>query len=80
MVPASTTHYVRQHSIHVRVYIVRTGARGSPVEYVWMYECVRTHYDVRMAYLGEYMHLFGADDFLRCFALFVFYSLPGTLF
>ena len=42
MVPASTTHYVRQHSIHVRVYIVRTGARGSPVEYVWIQYMVCT--------------------------------------
>ena len=60
-----TRHYIREHnSIYVRVYMVCTGTRGSPVAHVGMYECVRIFCDVRMAYLGEYtgIHLFG-DDF-----------------
>ena len=52
LVPAGTTHCIREHSTryYVRVYIVFTGTRGSPVEFVWIYECALC--DVRMAYLG----------------------------
>ena len=31
--------------------------------YIYIYKCVRTLRDVLMAYLGEYMHTFGGDDF-----------------
>ena len=68
LVPAGTTHNILEHSIYVRVYLVCTGTRGSLVDYVWIYECVRTLCDVRMAYLREYMHLFG-DEFWWVFAL-----------
>ena len=34
LVPAGTTHYMREHSIYIRIYVVCTGTRGSPVEYV----------------------------------------------
>ena len=56
LVPPGITHYIREHHMYVRDYRVCTGTRGSPVE------CVRTLCDVLMAYLGEYMHIFG-DDF-----------------
>ena len=40
--------------------MVCTGTRGSPVEYVIIYEYVRTLSDVRIAYLREYMHISAA--------------------
>ena len=35
---------------HVREYRIRRDARGSPVHYLWIYERVRTHSDVRLSY------------------------------
>ena len=66
LLPPGTSHDIREHPINVRKYIlhVYAGTRGLPVEYLLLYECVRTLRDVRMAYQGEYMniYIFG-DDF-----------------
>ena len=40
---------------YVYEYIWYVEVPGSPVAYVWIYECVRTLCDVRMAYLGGYI-------------------------
>ena len=50
--PPGTTHCIREHRTYVRQHRVCTGTRGSPVEYVCIYECLCTLCDVRMAYVG----------------------------
>ena len=43
--------------------VVCTGAKCSPVEYVWVHGCVRTLCDVWIKYLGGYMHFYVAVVF-----------------
>ena len=50
--------------VYVRENVVCKGTRGSPESYLWIYERSRTLRDVRMAYLGNNMHLLCGDDYL----------------
>ena len=76
LVPPSTTHYIREHRIYIHVGECRVckGIWNSPVKWIWIYECVPTFCDVRMAYPGEYIQIFG-DDFWCFVALVVVYIL-----
>ena len=69
------------HALYMYEYIWYVEVPGSPVPYVRIYECVRTRYDVRTAYLGFVVvivdvvvciYLDDGDDFMHL--LFTLYT------